>query len=89
MADEMKKNLENEELDLDALENVSGGLVVDCGRFRNARVVDDKTGKVLKTEWYKKDAKKQAVSLNVSDKIISLEEYKKIFGKDLDLDDMP
>ena len=25
MADEMKKNLENEELDLDALEEVSGG----------------------------------------------------------------
>jgi hypothetical protein len=29
MADEMKKNIDNEEIELDTLENVSGGLIVD------------------------------------------------------------
>ena len=85
MADEMKKNLENEELDLDALEEVSGGLVVDCGfgRFTRVRVVDDETGKVLKTAWSFEDAKKEAVSRGVSDEVISLADYNRIYGKDL------
>ena len=83
MSDEMKKNLENEELDLDALEEVSGGLVVDCGFGRYARVVDDETGKVLKTAWSFTDAKKEAVSRGVSDEVISLADYNRIYGKDL------
>ena len=85
MADETKKNLENEELDLDALEEVSGGLVVDCGfgRFTRVRVVDDETGKVLKTAWSFEDAKKEAVSRGVSDEVISLADYNRIYGKDL------
>ena len=85
MPDEMKKNLENEELDLDALEEVSGGLVVDCGfgRYTRVRVVDDETGKVLKTTWSFTDAKKEAVSRGVSDEVISLADYNRIYGKDL------
>lgn len=87
MTDEMKKNLENEELELDALENVSGGLVVDCGNYRNYRIVDDKTGKILDTEWYATgNAKEVAEQLNVSKEVISMEEYKRRFGKELDLD---
>ena len=85
MADEMKKNLENEEIELDALEEVSGGLIVDPGFTRKARVVDDETGKVLYSAWSFKNAKKEAVSRGVSDEVISLAEYKKLFGKDLDL----
>ena len=47
MTDEMKKNLENEELELDALENVSGGLIVDCfGRDIDLSIrINSKTGK--------------------------------------------
>lgn len=86
MTDEMKKNLENEELELDALENVSGGLIVDCGDFRHYRIVSDETGEILDSRhWYTVDAKIVAECLNVSDKIISMAEYKKRFGKDIDL----
>lgn len=83
MADEMKKNLENEEIELAALENVSGGLVVDTGPLGYARVVDDTTGAELGSKCYLKDAKKLAQKLNVSDEIISKEEYKRRFGKDI------
>ena len=83
MTDEMKKNLENEEIELDALENASGGLVVDAGPWRYAKVVDDTTGEVLGSKWYLKDAKKLAQKLNVSDEIIGKEEYKRRFGKDI------
>ena len=39
MADEMKKNLENEEIELDALEDVNGGYTTrDPGIFWQARV---------------------------------------------------
>ena len=84
MTDEMNKKLENEELDPEQLEGISGGLIVDCGSLRYVRVVDDKTGEVLdSSNWYKKDARKTAEKLNVSTEIISLAEYKKRFGKDI------
>lgn len=87
MTDEMKKNLENEELELDTLENVSGGLIVDPGGINNYRIVDDKTGEILDSRrWFKEDAIELADDLNVSNKIISMAEYKKRFGKDLDMD---
>ena len=52
MTDEMNKNLENEELDLEQLVGISGGLIVDCGNFHNYRIVDDKTGEILNSEWF-------------------------------------
>ncbi len=86
MTDEMKKNLENEELDLEQIEGISGGLIVDPGYFHQYRIVDDKTGEILDSRHlYTVDAKIVAEALNVSDKIISMDEYKKRFGKDLDL----
>ena len=86
MTDEINKNLENEELDLEKLKGISGGLIVNCGAWRNARVVDEKTGEILDTHnWYLKDARKTAEKLNVSTEIISMAEYKERFGKDLDL----
>ena len=86
MTDEMKKNLENEELELDALENVSGGLIVDCGDFRHYRIVSDETGEILDSDRAtKKTAGRTAEFLNVSTEIISMDEYKKRFGKDIDL----
>ncbi len=86
MTDEMKKNLENEELELDTLENVSGGLIVDCGFARDYRIVDDKTGEILDSDCFaKKSAVRTAHDLNVSREIISMDEYKKRFGRDIDL----
>ena len=86
MTDEMNKNLENEELDLEKLEGISGGLIVDCGNFHNYRIVDDKTGEILDTKWFlTKNAKITAEALNVSTEIISIAEYTKRFGKKLDL----
>ncbi|MBR4509871.1 MAG: hypothetical protein IKS13_04215 [Ruminococcus sp.] len=87
MTDEMKKNLENEELDLEQIEGISGGLIVDPGGINNYRIVDDKTGEILDSRrWFKEDAIGLADDLNVSNKIISMAEYKKRFGKDLDMD---
>ena len=86
MTDEMNKNLENEELELDTLENVSGGLIVDCGKLRDYRIVDDKTGEILDSDCFAtKSAERTAEFLNVSTEIISMDEYKKRFGKDIDL----
>ena len=92
MTDEINKNLENEELELEQnkeldpekLEGVSGGLIVNGGFWRNARVVDDKTGEILNSDcYYAKDAKKVAERLNVSTEVISMAEYKERFGKDI------
>ncbi|SEL41979.1 hypothetical protein SAMN02910353_02582 [Ruminococcus sp. YRD2003] len=86
MTDEMNKNLENEELDLEQLEGISGGLIVDCGFARDYRIVDDKTGEILDSDCYSTEsAKRTALDLNVSREIISMDEYKKRFGKDIDL----
>ncbi len=86
MTDEMNKNLKNKELDLEQLEGVSGGLIVDCGGPYNYRVVDDKTGEILDSNcWYKSHAQEAAENLNVSCDIISKAEYKRRFGKDLDM----
>ena len=86
MTDEMKKNLENEELELDALENVSGGLIVDCGYMREYRVVDDKTGEILDSiSICRPTAEMLALNLNVSRESINMKEYKERFGKDIDL----
>ena len=86
MTDEMKKNLENEELDLEQLEGISGGLIVDCGFTRDYRIVDDKTGEILDSDCFaKKSAERTAHDLNVSREIISMDEYKKRFGRDIDL----
>ena len=86
MTDEMNKNLENKELNLEQLEGVSGGLIVDCGGPYNYRVVDDKTGEILDTDMsYTVDAKITAEALNVSTEIINMDEYKRRFGKDIDL----
>ena len=86
MTDEINKNLENEELDLEQLEGVSGGLIVKCGFTRDYRIVDDKTGEILDSDMFaRKSAERTADDLNVSREIISMAEYKKRFGKDLDL----
>ena len=86
MTDEMNKNPEKEELDLKKLEGISGGLIVDCGNFHNYRIVDDKTGEILDSEWFlTKNAKLTAEALNVSTEIISMTEYKNRFGKNIDL----
>ena len=85
MTDEMNKNLENEELDLEKLEGVSGGLIVDPGYMRRYQIVDDKTGEILAHNWSNKNARKTAENLNVSTEVISMAEYKKRFGKDIDL----
>ena len=43
-------NNEAKELNVNELENVTGGLVVDGGFAALSWVVDDKTGEILKTE---------------------------------------
>ena len=76
MTDEMNKNLENEQLDLEKLEGISGGLIVDCGKYYNYRIVSDKTGAILDSEWFvTKNAEITAEGLNVSTEIISMDEY--------------
>ena len=53
--------------------------------FDSYRIVDDTTGEVLDKKWYGTDAVRSAANHGVSREIITLEEYKKRFGKELDL----
>ena len=86
MSEEIKKEAQDMELNLNDLENVAGGLVVDCGWSRNYRIVDEKTGEIIDTNWFApKNAQEVARFNGVSTDIITMEEYKKRFGHDIDL----
>ena len=85
MSEEIKKEVQDTELNPEELGGVAGGLIVDPGNFFDYRIVDDTTGEVLDKCWNKKNAERYAADHQVSREIITLEEYKKRFGKDLDL----
>ena len=85
MSEEIKKEVQDAELNLEELGEVAGGLIVDPGGIHSYRIVDDTTGEVLDKRWYGKDAMRSADNHGVSREIITLEEYKKRFGKELDL----
>ncbi len=77
---------DNKELNMNDLENISGGIIVNCGPLRNYRIVDDVTGEIIDTDWITTDYAKRVAEYNgVSTEIITMEEYKKRFGKDIDL----
>ena len=85
MSEEIKKEAQDLELNLEELGEVAGGLIVDPGVKYDYRIVDDTTGEVL-DRWYgTKDAVRSAADHGVSREIITLEEYKKRFGKELDM----
>ena len=85
MSEEIKKEAQDAELNLEELGEVAGGLIVDPGVKYDYRIVDDTTGEVLDKKWYGTDAVRSAANHGVSREIITLEEYKKRFGKELDL----
>ena len=85
MSEEIKKEVQDVELNPEELGGVAGGLIVDAGTFDYYRIVDDTTGEVLDKRWYGKDAVRSADNHGVSREIITLEEYKKRFGKELDM----
>jgi len=85
MSEEIKKEAQDTELNPEELGGVAGGLIVDPGNLYDYRIVDDTTGEVLDRRWRTKDAVRSAADHRVSGEIITLEEYKKRFGKDLDL----
>ena len=64
---------------------MAGGLIVDVGPLYDYRIVDDTTGEVLDRWWKRSDAERYAADHGVSREIITLEEYKKRFGKELDM----
>ena len=85
MSEEIKKEAQDTELNPEELGGVAGGLIVDPGDIFDYRIVDDTTGEVL-DKWYGTDnAVRSAANHGVSMEIITLEEYKKRFGKELDL----
>ena len=85
MSEEIKKEVQDAELNLEELGEVAGGLIVDPGVKYDYRIVDDTTGEVLDRWWKRSDAERYAADHGVSREIITLEEYKKRFGKELDL----
>ena len=85
MSEEIKKEAQNVELNPEELGGVAGGLIVDVGALYDYRIVDDTTGEVLDRWWKRSDAERYATEHQVSTEIITLEEYKKRFGKELDL----
>ena len=84
MSEEIKKEVQDVELNLEELGGVAGGLLVDLG-FTDYLVVDDTTGEVLDEEFGKKWAVAAANSHNVSSETIKPEEYKKRFGKEIEV----
>ena len=85
MSEDIKKEAQDVELNPEELGGVAGGLIVDVGAKYDYRIVDDTTGEVL-DRWYgTKDAVRSAADHGVSREIITLEEYKKRFGKELDM----
>ena len=85
MSEEIKKEVQDTELNPEELGGVAGGLIVDPGVKYDYRIVDDTTGEVL-DRWYgTKGAVRSAADHGVSREIITLEEYKKRFGKELDM----
>ena len=85
MSEEIKIEAQDTELNPEELGGVAGGLIVDAGNFFDYRIVDDTTGEVL-DKWYgTQNAVRSAADHGVSREIITLEEYKKRFGKELDL----
>ena len=85
MSEEIKKEAQDLELNLEELGEVAGGLIVDPGVKYDYRIVDDTTGEVL-DRWYgTQNAVRSAADHGVSREIITLEEYKKRFGKELDM----
>ena len=85
MSEEIKIEAQDTELNPEELGGVAGGLIVDAGNFFDYMIVDDTTGEVLDKRWYGKDAVRSADNHGVSREIITLEEYKKRFGKELDM----
>lgn len=85
MNEEIKKEAQDVELNLEELGEVAGGLIVKPEGMYAYRIVDDTTGEVLARWWSKKNAEEYAANHGVSREIITLEEYKKRFGKELDL----
>lgn len=85
MSEEIKKEAQDVELNPEELGGVAGGLIVDPGVKYDYRIVDDTTGEVL-DRWYgTKGAVRSAADHGVSREIITLEDYKKRFGKELDM----
>ena len=85
MSEEIKKEAQDVELNPEELGGVAGGLIVDVGAAYDYRIVDDTTGEVLGKWWSKKNAEEYAHNHAVSREIITPEEYKKRFGKELDM----
>jgi hypothetical protein len=56
------------------------------GSYYDYRIVDDKTGEIIDSNhWYTDDAKEIARKFSQSERIISMDEYKRLYGKELDL----
>ena len=85
MSEEIKKEAQDVELNPEELGGVAGGLIVDVGPLYDYRIVDDTTGEVLDQWWSKKNAEEYAANHGLSREIITPEEYKKRFGKELDM----
>ena len=84
--DEMEKKVpehdgETRELTLDELEQAEGGYIVYRGTMRDYYVVDDNTGEKLASAFWNGDAKYYAEQYGVSKKEITVDQYKKLFGR--------
>ena len=82
MSEEIKKEAQDVELNLEELSGVAGGLLVDLG-CSDYLIVDDTTGEILYEEFSRKWAVEAANFHNVSWETITPEEYKKRFGKEI------
>ena len=72
-----------EELNVEKLENVNGGIIVQGESYEGYFIIDPKTGDVIGQRYHLGDAEKFARSHDQTVTLINKEQYKKRFGKDI------
>ena len=72
-----------EELNVERLENINGGIIVQGESYEGYFIIDPNTGDVIGQRYHLSDAQKFARSHDQTVTLINKEQYKKRFGKDI------
>jgi hypothetical protein len=72
-----------EELNVERLENVNGGIIVQGESYEGYFIIDPNTGDVIGQRYHFGDAEKFARSHDQTVTVITKEQYKKRYNKDI------
>ena len=72
---ELNEELKKEELNMEEMDDVNGGYIVDRGFWSRYWIVSDHDGKLLDTAFFKSDAEDYCHRKTVSNTVISEDKY--------------